>query len=157
MNCPGRRQWRALVWGLFWLICGNGVPHALAQSADEAAKKLQGTWSAIKAESDGKRADEIMGHRLSFTGSRFEIRSNDGKTLYDGTFQVQPSAKPVAIDFQHTGGTLKGKAWKGIYALDGDTLMICDNAPSPEKARPGAFEASAGSGYVYITFTRAKP
>jgi len=54
-------------------------------------------------------------------------------------------------------GTLKGKTWKGIYALDGDTLTICDNALNLDKGRPAAFEARTGSGYIFITFKRAKP
>jgi uncharacterized protein (TIGR03067 family) len=70
---------------------------------------------------------------------------------------VDPSAKPAAIDFEHTEGALKGKAWKGIYALDSDTLAICDNAPNLDKGRPAAFEAKSGSGYVLITFKRPKP
>jgi hypothetical protein len=47
--------------------------------------------------------------------------------------------------------------WKGIYAVDGDTLTTCDNAPNLKKGRPTAFEAKSGSGYVLITFKRAKP
>ena len=80
-----------------------------------------------------------------------------GKTRYVGTVRLDPSAKPAAIDFEHTEGPLKGKAWKGIYALDGDTLMVCDNAPNLDKGRPAAFEARSGSGHVLITFQRAKP
>jgi hypothetical protein len=30
---------------------------------------------------------------------------------------VHPNTKPAAIDFEHTKGALKGKAWKGIYRL----------------------------------------
>ena len=102
---------------------------AFAQPAEEAQRKLQGTWTATKAERDGKAADDVVGHRLSFTGNRFQIQSKDGKPLYAGTVRVE-SAKPAAIDFEHTEGALKGKAWKGIYALDGDTLTTCDNAPN---------------------------
>ena len=69
---------------------------------------------------------------------------------------MDPSAKPAAIDFEHTEGTLKGAVWKGIYALDGDMLTICDNAPNLDKARPAAFEAKSGSGVVLITFKRDK-
>jgi uncharacterized protein (TIGR03067 family) len=65
--------------------------------------------------------------------------------------------KPAAIDFQHAEGSLKGKVWKGIYVLDGDTLTICDNAQNLETDRPTAFEATSGSGYDLITFNRAKP
>jgi uncharacterized protein (TIGR03067 family) len=123
--------------------------------AEEPQKKLQGTWTATKAERDGKAADDVVGDRLSFTGNRFQIRSKDGKPLYEGTFRVDPSTKPVAIDFEHTEGALKGKAWKGIYALEGDTLMTCDNAPNLDKSRPAAFEAKTGSGHIFITFKRA--
>ena len=146
-----------LTLAMCWLILGTWLVSALAQPAQEAQKKLQGTWIATKAERDGKTADDVVGNRLSFTGSRFQIQSKDGKTLYAGTVRVDPSAKPAAIDFEHTEGTLKGKAWKGIYALDGDTLTTCDNAPNLDKGRPAAFEAKSGSGYIFITFNRAKP
>jgi uncharacterized protein (TIGR03067 family) len=148
---------RGITWAMGWLIIGMGLVPAFAQPAEEAQKQLQGTWAAAKAERDGKGADDVVGHRLSFAGNRFQIRSEDGKLLYEGTFRVEPSTQPAAMDFEHTEGTLKGKAWQGIYALDGDTLTICDNAPNLDKGRPAAFEARTGSGYVLITFTRAKP
>src|SRR5437764_11357453 len=138
-----------------WLILGTGL--VLAQPAEQAQKQLQGTWAATRAERDGKAADDVVGHRLSFTGNRFEIRSKDGEPRYEGTFRVDARTKPAAIDFEHTKGALKGKAWKGIYALDGGTLTTCDNAPNLDKGRPAAFEAKSGSGYVLITFKRAKP
>jgi len=141
---------------MYWLILGIGLVFSFAQAAEQPQKKLQGTWTATKAERDGKAADDVVGHRLAFTGNRFQIRSKDGKPLYAGTIRVDPSAKPAAIDFEHTEGTLKGKAWKGIYALDGDTLTICDNAPNLDKGRPAAFEAKSGSGYVLITFKGAR-
>ena len=139
------------------LILGTGLVLAFAQPAEEAQKQLQGTWTAIQAERDGKAADDVVGHRLSFTGNRFQIQSKDGKLLYAGTVRVDPSAKPAAIDFEHTEGTLKGKAWLGIYALAGDTLTVCDNAPNLDMGRPAAFAATSGSGYVLITFARSKP
>ncbi len=140
-----------------WLILGTGLGFAFAQPAEDAQKKLQGTWTATKAERDGNAADDVVGHRLSFTGNRFQIQSEDGKPLYAGIVRVDPSAQPAAIDFEHTEGALKGKAWQGIYALAGDTLTVCDNAPNLDKGRPAAFEATSRSGYVLITFTRAKP
>ena len=146
-----------LTLAMCWLILGTWLAPAVAQPAEDAKKRLQGTWTATRAERDGKAADDVVGHRLSFTGNRFQIQSQDGKRLYAGTVRVDPSAKPAAVDFEHTEGTLKGKAWKGIYALDGDTLTMCDNAPNLSKGRPAAFEAKSGSEYVLITFKRAKP
>jgi uncharacterized protein (TIGR03067 family) len=140
-----------------WLILGSWLALSFAHSAEEAEKNLQGSWSATKAERDGKATGDVVGNRLVFTGNRFRIQSKDGKPLYAGNIRVDPSAKPAAIDFEHTQGVLKGKTWKGIYALDGDTLTICDNAPNLDNGRPAAFEAKSESGYVLITFNREKP
>src|SRR5262249_8115977 len=71
-----------------WLILGTCLVPAFAQPAEEAQKKLQGTWTATKAERDGKAADDVVGHRLSFTGMRFQIQSKDSKPLYAGTVRV---------------------------------------------------------------------
>lgn len=148
---------RGMTWAVCWLIFGMGLAPAFAQPSEEAQKALHGTWTATRAERDGKGADEVVGHRLSFSGKRFAIRLKDGKPLHEGTFRVDPSTQPAAIDFDHTKGPLKGKAWKGIYALEGDTLTICDNAPNLAKGRPVAFEAKPESGHVLITFRRSKP
>jgi len=138
-----------------WLVLGTWLLPAFAHPAEQAEKKLRGSWAATKAERDGKAVDDLVGNRLVFTGNRFQIQSKDGKALYAGTFRVNPSAKPAAIDFEHTEGVFKGKTWKGIYRLDANTLTICDNAPELNKARPTAFEAKSKSGYVLITFKRA--
>ena len=140
-----------------WLILGTGLFFASAYSSEATQNELQGTWTATKAEQDGIADNAVIGHRLSFIGNRFQIHSKESKSLYSGTVRVDPSARPAAIDFEHTDGELKGKEWKGIYALDGDTLTTCDNAPNLEKGRPAAFEAKGGSGYVLITFKREKP
>jgi hypothetical protein len=66
-------------------ILGAGLVLAFAQPADDAQQKLQGTWTATRAERDGKAADDVVGHRLSFTSNRFQIMSKDGKPLYAGT------------------------------------------------------------------------
>ena len=151
-----RQWWRSVgVVAVALTVVAYGL--AFAQPAEDTQKQLQGTWTSTKAERDGKAADDVVGHRLSLTGNRFQIQAEDGKPLYAGTVRVDPSAQPAAIDFEHTEGALKGQAWQGIYALDGDTLTTCDNGPDLSKDRPPAFEAKSGSGYVLITFQRAKP
>jgi uncharacterized protein (TIGR03067 family) len=136
------------------IVLVTGLSFASAQPADDA-QKLQGAWTAVKADNDGKAAADLIGHRLAFTGKEFQIRSKDGKPIYAGTFRVNASAKPAVIDFDHTTGTLNGKSWKGIYELDGGKMLtICDNAPNLDGARPTAFGAKCGAGYTLITFTR---
>jgi uncharacterized protein (TIGR03067 family) len=140
-----------------WLMLGIGLVLTFAQQAVADPAALQGEWTATKALRDGKAADDLAGHRLSFSETSFRIQSDAGALLYSGTIVLHPDTNPRAIDFQHNEGNLKGRDWKGIYALDGDTLIVCDNAPDLERGRPAAFEALKGSGYVLITFTRAKP
>jgi uncharacterized protein (TIGR03067 family) len=146
-----------LTLAMCWWLLGTGLVLAYAQPTTDAPKNLQGTWTATTAARDGTAADDVVGHRLSLTGNRFQIQAKDGTLLYAGTVRMDPSATPAAIDFAHTAGDLTGQVWQGIYALDGDTLTICDNAPHLAKGRPAAFEAKRGSGYVLITFTRAQP
>jgi uncharacterized protein (TIGR03067 family) len=122
-----------------------------------AQPTLTGSWTAIKAERDGKAADDVVGHRLAFAGNTFKIDAKDGQRLYAGTVVKDARQKPASIDFRHRGGVLNGKTWKGIYVFDGGRLTICDNAPDLKKGRPTAFEAKTGSGYVLITFERTKP
>ena len=139
------------------LILATGL--VLADAGPAAAQAtLQGSWTATKAERDGKAAADVVGHRLTFTDDRFEIRSKDGRTVvYTGTFRTDQNAKPASVDFVNTEGKDNGKTWRGIYAFDGDTLTMCDNAPNVAKDRPTAFEAKTGSGHILVTFARARP
>jgi uncharacterized protein (TIGR03067 family) len=138
------------------LVAGLWLTPVVAQPAGKAETVLQGTWVATSSERDGAKADDVVGHRLSFAGPRFQIRARDGKLLYEGTFKANPTVRPASIDFHHVSGTSKGNAWKGIYALEEDTLRICDNAPDPTRDRPTRFDAKAGSGHVCIVFERTR-
>ena len=144
-----------LILAVCGLILGAGLTFAGALPAGAQAA-LQGNWIATKVETDGVASPEVVGHRLSFSGDRFEIKSKAGKTVYAGTVRTDPKAKPAAIDFAHSLGALNGKTWKGIYKLAGGSLIVCDNAADLAKGRPAAFEAKRGSGYVLLTFVRAK-
>jgi uncharacterized protein (TIGR03067 family) len=139
------------------VILGSGLALACTQLVRSAEKELQGSWTATKAERNGGTAADLVGHALTFSGDRFEIQSKDKRSVYSGSVRVDASTKPATIDFEQAEGGLKGKTWKGIYVLDGETLTICDNAENLDAARPSKFEAKSGSGYVLLTFARAKP
>ncbi|HEX6774404.1 MAG TPA: TIGR03067 domain-containing protein [Methylomirabilota bacterium] len=118
-------------------------------------------WSPIasrvaeSAQRNAKAADDLRGHQLTFAGHRFTIRSK-GKVIYQGTYIIDPCAKPATIDFRNTAGEMKGKTWLGIYEMEGDVLRICDNADDVAKGRPAAFVAGAGSGHILISFRGMK-
>jgi uncharacterized protein (TIGR03067 family) len=125
-----------------------------ARSPDaQAGATVEGTWTAVSAQRNGKPDPDLKGHRLTFAGNTFVIQRG-GQTLYAGTFTTDPSRAPAQIDFRHTDGQAKGTTWRGVYALQGDTLTIADNAPDTAKPRPTALAAPADSGYVVVVFTR---
>jgi hypothetical protein len=52
-----------------WLVLGTWLLPAFAHPAEQAEKKLRGSWAATKAERDGKAVDDLVGNRLVFTGT----------------------------------------------------------------------------------------
>jgi uncharacterized protein (TIGR03067 family) len=126
-----------------------------AASGADGEKSLQGVWIAASGERNGAPADDLKGHRLTFTGNRFVIRAK-GKLLYEGTFRADASKTPATIDFTHTAGEAKGKVWLGVYLLQRDVLKICDNADDLTKGRPAALSTGPGTGQVLLTFKRGR-
>jgi uncharacterized protein (TIGR03067 family) len=129
-------------------------PVSAAENPQEPTQ-LGGTWIALEAQRNGAPDPAALGHRLTFAANRFTIENN-GKLLYAGTYTLDPAAKPARIDFRHDEGEAKGAFWKGIYRLDGERLVICDDAFDPKKERPTAFTAAPGSGHVLISFERSR-
>jgi hypothetical protein len=78
------------------LILGAGLVLAFAQPAENAQQKLQGTWTATKAERDGNAADDVVGHRLSFTGNRFQSICDNAPNLDEG--------RPVSFETKSGSG-----------------------------------------------------
>lgn len=129
------------------------VAAVMAVGGVRAESQLEGTWLAEEASHASVAAPEIVGHRLSFEGDRFQI-TKAGKLLYGGTFNVDASAKPPSIQFDQSDTQALAGVWRGIYALQGDSLTTCDNAPDRTMPRPKSFAECIAPGYVVIRFTR---
>lgn len=134
------------------LLLGAMFQATAAEVAPERAR-LEGAWTAVEAQRNGAAADDLVGHRLEFAGERFRI-SAQGRTLFAGTYSLDPAARPARIDFRHDEGEAKGQDWEGIYRLEGGRLTICDDAPNPALPRPREFATAPGSGYVMLVFGR---
>lgn len=126
----------------------SGPQPAYAQEND-----VTGSWFVVEAERNGVAAPDLVGHELVFQGERFAIGLR-GRILYEGSYAIDPVADPPSIDFQHQLGEAAGATWEGIYELNGDRLVICDDAADPNAGRPQDFTTSSGSGHVLLTFTR---
>jgi uncharacterized protein (TIGR03067 family) len=87
-------RWLAvMVAGLGVGIAGTAAPHAQPGTLD-------GTWTAVAAERDGKPADELKGYRLTFRGESFVIQ-RENRTVYKGTYKADPAKQPAQIDFRN--------------------------------------------------------
>jgi uncharacterized protein (TIGR03067 family) len=132
------------------LLLATAVPAGAADVASEQAR-LEGAWTAVKAERAGAPAGELVGHRLEIAGERFRISTGD-RLLYAGTYAIDPAAQPARIDFRHEEGEARNQVWEGIYRLEGGRLAICDDAPNTAEPRPTEFATSPGSGRVLVVF-----
>jgi uncharacterized protein (TIGR03067 family) len=133
-------------------VVGVATGSPAAVGANDCGR-LHGRWAAVGARRGAQEAADIVGHHLHFEGDAFRIWDRD-VVIYEGTFAIDASACPASIDFQHAGETCGGRTWRGIYSIDGDTLMICDDEGDPTKGRPTSFDAGTDSGRVLVVFKR---
>lgn len=124
-------------------------------AASNAQTQLEGTWTAVDAELAGKPNERLPGHVLHIKGDVFEITKDD-KLLFGGKIESNATPKPPTVDFHQTETATLPGLWRGIYALDGDSLTICDNAYDIKKPRAASFDDCNAEGYVTLRFTRMK-
>src|SRR5262249_51896610 len=122
-----------------------------ASADDKKDDKLDGKWLVVSIERDGKADDAFKGGMRVIAGGKYTLTDKNGKAT-PGTFKVDPSKKPKAIDMTPTEGQYKGKTLLGIYEIDGQTLKICFTEPG--KDRPTEF---ASKGAVLAIHKREKP
>src|SRR5262249_34709843 len=110
------------------LICASLALFTVAlvgvsEAADDAKSDLeaiQGTWELSYFEQDGKEVKLENVTKLTVTDNKFVVKRGD-ETVAAGTFKFDPSKKPKASETTYTEGPDKGKTFKGIYQIEGDT------------------------------------
>jgi RNA polymerase sigma factor (sigma-70 family) len=111
-------------------------------------ESLRGTWVAVSGEAGGKKlpAGAVKSYRIIFGNGKLTLQqAGEGK---DGTFKLDPAAKPKTIDLTIDGGT-----GLGIYSLDGDSLKLCVTESGTEN-RPTEFTTKEGSRTILFVFKR---
>jgi uncharacterized protein (TIGR03067 family) len=98
----------------------TGARTASVAIAEEMAK-FQGTWRQIAHERDGV-ADppEERGWepRVTFTGDTFVVTLADGTIAIQGTYRLDPTQEPKAMDVTDTFGPDAGKTFLAIYTIE---------------------------------------
>jgi uncharacterized protein (TIGR03067 family) len=117
--------------------------------AVDAAKELtrfKGSWTVISAAKAGMPLPEeiVKTIKVRFEGAKLTVEIlGEAK---EGTFKVDPTMKPAAIDL-----TIMDKTALGIYQLDKNTLKLC--TAEPGEPRPKDFKAE-GDKRLLVTLQR---
>lgn len=120
--------------------------------------RLQGKWQITSIDMDGqvyKRGDKSDGWKSTFD-TELVIqgdRLNHGPAANVGTFQLDDTQSPKQITFQDKDGKL---TFRGIYAIDGDTVTLCVNGNGTDARRPAEFAAKEGTPIVLIALKKSQ-
>ena len=117
---------------------------------------LQGSWEQVDLEADGisNPPDNLSppGALTTFSDNRFAVRTTEGALLLEGTFTLDASATPKAINWIDSIGPDLGKQLPAIYTLEGDLFIFI--AADEGAPRPTIFRT--GSGQIMRTFARRR-
>ena len=122
-------------------------------SADDKADPTAGKWVIESVTRDGKSNDALKGATREHTGGKYTITPAKGSkaSVTSGTYTLDTTKSPIAIDMMPKGGNYDGKTLHGIVKHDGDTLTIA--FAEPGKDRPTKFE---GAGLVVAVCKKVK-
>jgi uncharacterized protein (TIGR03067 family) len=134
-------------------LLGIGVNAADNKDAVKGDKeKLQGKWQIMSIASEEKvvkREDKVGAWKDTFDKDLFvewdrlgQVRHNNAKIRLDD------SRDPKQITNEDESGKL---TYRGIYALDGDTLKICMNGDGSDVRRPEEFVTKKGTPLILVT------
>ncbi len=125
--------------------------------ADKASdwKELIGDWQPTKMEIDGNAlpADDVKEFLVTLSEGKYAAKRS-GEVIDEGKAVIDTTKTPKQLDLTGSMGDAKDKVRLGIYEIKGDKMKFVIAAP--EKERPTKFESPAGSGSIYIEYTKKK-
>jgi uncharacterized protein (TIGR03067 family) len=125
------------------------------QAVQEELARFAGIWEILTEGQTGPAQFAVF--RKDGTYSTYD---KDGKELWLGTFEIDPTAKPKVWDHRSRESKQAGRDRLGIYELDGDELKVCvneghwKNGKWEGKPRPTEFKDSEA--YAVIEFRRIR-
>lgn len=105
-------------------VADGPKPDETKQKAiEQALETFSGTWEIIAVQPPGstKEAKKLIFRK----DQTYAALDKDGKELWAGTFDLDPTAKPKVWDHRSSESRRKGGDALGIYELDGDKLKVC--------------------------------
>ncbi len=127
---------------------------ALIALALLAGDDVQGVWKPLSAEFGGEKFPEtlIANWRLELKEGKYTLTGAESPD--SGTYKVDDSMKPKAMDVIGGDGPNKGKTFLCIYELTGDKLRMCYDLSGTE--RPKDFKSAKGTKLYLVTYQLEK-
>ena len=123
----------------------------------QADRPLTGTWEGWLVDGDGSQQSQRR-QRISemvITAAQITCKDGRGSSMGAGTYRLGSSGAVRTIDATGTAGQPSGKAFKGIYQINGDTLKWC-SGNDKAKTRPTELKTNVGNGHFLLILTRKK-
>lgn len=147
---------RQLCWSVVVCFCAEALAHGGdADKAKADAKKIDGTWNAVKAEMAGKPYPEeaVKKWKLKISDGKYTIPDDDGQEAH-ATMKLDPSKNPAVMDITWRDGHNTGTTFPAIYLLKGDTLLICQDCSG--SAHPTEFKTQPKTALFLVEWKREK-
>jgi uncharacterized protein (TIGR03067 family) len=131
-----------------WLAAAN------VSAQDDAAKerkRVEGTWTFVSVELEGKNLDRFEGAKAVVKGDRVTVMFKQGFKFLR-TFKVYTDTNPRCVDFLNSDG--KGDAFEGIYELKDNRLKVLVNLSPGVKERPTDFADKGKKGHIFYVLNR---
>jgi uncharacterized protein (TIGR03067 family) len=109
--------------GLGICVADESKSEVRKKAADKALESFAGTWEIawVKPEGATKEARRLVFQK----DGTYAAVDKDGKELWAGTFDLDPTATPKVWDHRSHEIKKKGGDVLGIYELEGDRLRVC--------------------------------
>jgi uncharacterized protein (TIGR03067 family) len=139
--------------GVFVVVFVTAMSAADEDVVKAEMKNFEGTWQLVSATRDGKDTpkDVVKKIRVVIKDNKHSVYFGDEIVAKEVPFTIDPKANPKTV----VDKLPDGKEIKGIYKLDGDTLISC--VAEVGKDRPSEFASKPGSGHTLRVFKRVKP
>ncbi len=135
------------------------IPAGKAPADDSKGQKaetaLEGTWTLVSLEFDGRKLsdEDLVNGTMTIKGNKYVFKMQKKENDEEGTLKIDAGKKPATIDLDILTGRSKGKKQVGIYELDGTSLKFCFSDPG-ETERPKEFKAGEGSKQTLFGFKK---
>lgn len=149
----------AVWWMTTTLLVLSGVAADEPKASERAAmKQLQGVWRPESVTVAGKKQegidlDTFKGMTLTIDRNKSILKAADDAPIstYEMTFDANKD--PKTFDAKEVEGLGVGTIYKGIWKVEGDTLLWCFSL----KDRPTRFESKEGTDVTLMVQKRQKP